>query len=92
MLTRNRIVGLAGVLGVIGLGVIAAPAPAQAWWVGGGGVRFGVVLPPVVVAPPPVYYAPPPAYYAPPPAYYTPRPYWVRGHWSRGYWVPGHWA
>jgi hypothetical protein len=98
MFTKSRIAATAAVLGLTGLGVLASPAPALAWWHGGwGGVRVGVALPPLVVAPP--YYAPPPtAYYAPPPAYYTPSPYapparvWVPGHWRGGYWVPAHWA
>ena len=100
MFTRNRIAAAVTVLGLTGLGVMAAPPSAQAWWAHGGGwgwhggLRLGVVLPPVVVAPP--YYAPPPvAYYPPPPpVYYTPRPRpaWVPAHWRNGYWVPGHWS
>ena len=62
----------------IGALLVAASAPAQAYW----GWRHGPhgwfrfwVGPGVVVAPPPVvYYPPPPVYYAPPPAYYYPPP------------------
>lgn len=50
---------------------VAMPAPAQAWW-RGGGIGFGFIAPPVYIAPP-AYYAPPPVYYAPP-AYYAPAP------------------
>jgi len=62
-------------------------------WRGGWccGVGFGLVLPPVVVAPAPVYVAPP-AYYPPPAAYYPPGHVWVPAHWEGGYWVPGHWS
>lgn len=90
MLTRNGILATAGVLGLAGLGVMAVPPPAQAWW-GRGGVSLGIALPPVVVAPP--YYARPPvAYYPPPPvAYYAPPRAWVPAHWRGGYWIPGHW-
>jgi hypothetical protein len=98
MFTRRRLGAALAALGVIGLGLTAAPGSAKAWWAGGwgwrGGVRVGVALPPVVVAPPP-YYPPPPVVYAPPPpiAYVTPPrvPYWVPGHWRYSYWVPGHW-
>ncbi len=97
MLTGRRLGAALAILGVIGLGVTAAPRSAEAWWGGGwgwrGGVSIGVALPPVVVAPPP-YYAPPPVVYAPPPVAYAspPRgPYWVPGHWQGGYWVPAHW-
>jgi hypothetical protein len=92
MLVLKRLGSAAAVLGIIGSAVVLAPSPAKAWWAGG--VRFGVVLPPVVVAPAPVYVAPPVAYYPPPPVYYAPPPHavWVPGHWQGGYWVPGHWA
>lgn len=92
----QRLVPVAVVLGLAVLGVAAVPGSAKAWWAGGWGccrVGFGIVFPPVVVAPPPVYVAPPYAYYPPPPAYYPPpRGHWVPGHWRGGYWVPGHWA
>jgi len=93
MFALKRFGSAAAVLGVVGSAVVLAPSPAKAWW---GGVRFGVVLPPVVVAPAPVYVAPPVAYYPPPPVYYAPPPpphaVWVPGHWQGGYWVPAHWA
>ncbi len=93
MSALKRLGSVAAVLGLIGPAVVLAPSSAKAWWAGG--VRFGVVLPPVVVAPPPVYVAPPVAYYPPPPVYYAPpppHPVWVPGHWQGGYWVPAHWA
>ena len=82
-------------MGLVAAGVAMRPAPAEAWWAHGwgwGGVRVGVVLPPVVVAPPLVYAAPPVAYAPPPPPYYARQPFWVPGHWQGGYWVPAHWA
>lgn len=97
MFTRNRFAAAVAVLGLTGLGVMAAPSPAQAWWAHGGwgwgGLHVGIALPPIVIAPP--YYSPPPvAYYPPPPVYYVPRPgpVWVRPNWRNGYWVPGHWS
>ena len=71
--------------GLMGVGVAATPAPAQAWWRGGWccGVRVGLFVPPIVVAPP--IYAPAPVYYPPP------RP-WIPPHWQGGYWIPGHWG
>ena len=88
----RRFGSTAAVLGIVGAAAVLAPSPAKAWWAGG--VRLGVVLPPVVVAPAPVYVAPPVAYYPPPPVYYAPPPraVWVPGHWQGGYWVPAHWA
>ncbi|MEJ0016431.1 MAG: hypothetical protein WDN25_07655 [Acetobacteraceae bacterium] len=83
-----------GVAGLVGLGLVAMPAPAEAWWRGGWccGVRFGVFLPPFVVAPAPVY-VPPPVYYPPPVAYYAPPPrVWIAPHWQGNVWVPGHWG
>lgn len=91
MSALKRLGAAAAVLGLIGSALVLAPGSAKAWWVGG--VRFGVVLPPIVVAPP--VYVPPPVAYAPPPVYYAPaprQPVWVRGHWQGGYWVPAHWA
>jgi hypothetical protein len=78
--------------GLVGVGVAAAPTPAQAWWRGGWccGVRFGLFVPPIVVAPP--IYAPAPVYYSPPVAYYPPPRPWIPPHWQGGYWVPGHWG
>ncbi len=89
MLKGRRLGAALAALGVIGLGLTAAPGSARAWWAGGwgwhGGVSVGVALPPVVVAPPPYYVAPPVAYAAPPPVVYAPPP-------PRGpVWVPGHW-
>lgn len=96
MSVLKRLGALAGVLGLAAIGTAAIPHQADAW------VRFGVVIPPVVVGPPvyaspPVYVAPAPAYYPPayypPPAYYAPRPrVWIPPHWNGPYWVPGHWA
>lgn len=93
MFALKRLGCAAAVLGLVGSAVVLAPSPAKAWWAGG--VRFGVVLPPVVVAPAPVYVPPPVAYYPAPPVYYAPpapHPVWVPGHWQGGYWVPAHWA
>ncbi len=94
MFSKIRVGAALAVLGLAGLGVTAMPGSAKAWWAGGwgwhGGVRVGVVLPPVVVAPAP-FYAPPPVAYAPPPVLYAPQPVWVPGHWRGGYWVPAHW-
>ena len=98
MSALKRLGATTAVLGLIGAGVLIAPGSAKAWW--HGGFSFGIVLPPVVVAPPvyvppPVAYYPPPAYYAPPPVYYAPPPphrVWVPGHWQNGYWVAPHWA
>jgi hypothetical protein len=54
----------------IGLGAMAMPAPAHAWWRGGYGGGLVIGIAPPYYAPPPVYYAPPPpVYYAPPPGY-----------------------
>ena len=87
-------VGTVGAVAALALaGIMATPHEAKAWW--RGGVGFGVVLPPVVVAPPPpVYYAPPPVVYAPPQPgyYYLPRRVWIPAHWNGPYWVPGHWS
>ena len=93
MWTKRLAVG-AALAGLVAIGVMAKPSPAEAWWRGGWccGVGIGIVVPPVVVAPPPVYY-PPPAYYAPPAAYYAPpQRVWVPPHWQGNVWVPGHWA
>ena len=70
MCALKRLGTMAAVLGLIGSAVVLAPSPAKAWWAGG--VRFGVVLPPIVVVPAPVYAPPPVAYYPPPPVYYAP--------------------
>ena len=81
-------------LGLVAVGTAVAPAPANAWWRGGGygwccGV--GIYVPPVVIAPP--VYAPAPVYYAPPPAYAAPpQRVWIQPHWENGYWVQGHWG
>lgn len=98
MIALKRMGTVAAVLGLAAIGMTLMPGKAEAWWHGGWhggwccGVRFGLVLPPVVVAPAPVY-APPPVYYAPPPAYYPPpQRHWVPGHYDGPYWVPGHWA
>jgi hypothetical protein len=61
----------------VGLGSVALPTPASAWW--RGGFVVGVVPPPFyfgppVFYPPPVVYAPPPVFYAPPPAAFAPAP------------------
>ncbi len=86
----TRFASVAAALGLAAVGVAAMPHDAKAWW--RGGVGFGVVVPPVVVAPPPVYVAPPVAY-VPPPAYYAPPGrVWVPPHWNGPYWVRGHWA
>jgi hypothetical protein len=95
MSVLKRLGAVAAVVALVGSAVVLAPSSAKAWWAGG--VRFGVVLPPVVVAPAPVYVPPPVAYYPPPPVYYAqpappPHAVWVPGHWQGGYWVPGHWA
>jgi len=93
MVSAKRLGALAIALPLVGAGLLA-PGSAKAWWAPGWGVRFGVVLPPVVVAPPPVY-APPVVYAAPPVVAYAPpahQPVWVPGHWQGPYWVPGHWA
>ena len=100
MLKSRRLGAVLAIAGVATIGIMALPGKAEAWWRGGFycGVGFGVVIPPVVVAPPyyapaPVYYPPPPTYYAPPTAYYEPqqRP-WIPPHWQGGVWVPGHWG
>ena len=87
----KRILAGAAVLGLVTIGVTAAPKPANAWWHGGVWCCIvGVYVPPVVVAPPPVYAAP---VYAPPPPYYAPPARaWIPAHWDNGYWVPGHWS
>jgi hypothetical protein len=99
MSIRRSLGAALAVAGLVGIGIAAAPTPAEAWWRGGWccGVGIGIGLPPIVVAPPayyppPAYYAPPPAYYAPPAAYYPPSRVWVPAHWQGSYWVPGHWA
>jgi hypothetical protein len=63
---------LAGITGVLATGaILLAPAPAQAFWVGGGpwggwyGLGWGYYPAPYYYAP--HYYAPPPAAYYPPP-------------------------
>jgi len=87
----KRLASVAAIAGLAALGVAAVPHDANAW------VRFGVVVPPVVIGPayvpPPVYVAPPVAY-APQPYYYAPPPrrVWVPPHWNGPYWVPGHWS
>ncbi len=93
MFGSRRLRVVFAVVGLAALLVAALPGKAEAWWRGGWccGVGFGVVLPPVVVAPAPVYVAPP-AYYAPPAAYYPPGHVWVPANWEGGYWVPGHWS
>jgi hypothetical protein len=94
MVKTNRLASIAAVAGLAAIGVAAMPHDAKAWW--RGGVGFGVVLPPVVVAPGPVYvgpaYAPP--YYAAPPVAYAPPParVWVPPHWQGNDWVQGHWS
>jgi hypothetical protein len=94
IMRRNRRLGaLLAVAGLAAIGITALPGEANAWWRGGWccGVGFGVVVPPVVVAPP--VYAPPPVYYAPPPAYYAPpQAAWIPPHWQGNVWVPGHWS
>jgi hypothetical protein len=98
MFTKTRLGALLAAAGIAGAGLVTTPGSAKAWWAGGwgwhGGVRVGVALPPVVVAPAPVYVAPPVVYAPPPPAYYAPPPprVWVPAHWRGGYWVPGHWS
>jgi hypothetical protein len=72
MSALKRLGFAAAVLGLVGSALMLAPNPAKAWWAGG--VRFGVVLPPVMVAPAPVYVAPPISYYPPPPVYTPLRP------------------
>jgi hypothetical protein len=95
-LTMSGMPRTGAVLAIIGLAVIgiaALPTKAEAWWRGGWwccGVRFGVVVPPVVIGPP--VYAPPPVYYPPPVAYAPPPRAWIPPHWEGGYWVPGHWS
>ena len=88
----RRLAGIAGLLTLAAIEVVATPGSAEAWWRGGWccGVGFGVFVPPVVVAPP--VYAPPPVYYPPQAAYYPPPRPWIPPHWERGYWVPGHWG
>ena len=92
MLRNSRLGAALAIAGLAIAGTAAVPAPAQAWWRGGGccGVGIGVFVPPVVFAPP--VYAPPPAYYPPPVAYYPPQRVWIPAHWQGGYWVPGHWG
>jgi hypothetical protein len=102
MSMSKRFGAVAAVLGLAAVGTAALPGSADAWWARGGccwggGVGFGVVLPPVFVAPPPVYVAPPIAYAPPPPPVYygyhpAPQHYWVPGFWRGGYWIPGHWS
>jgi hypothetical protein len=91
----KRLGSLAALAALVGVGIIAMPGQAQAWWRGGWccGVGIGLYVPPIVVAPP-AYYAPPPVYYAPPPAAYYPQQQgvWIPGHWQGGYWVPAHWG
>jgi len=89
----SRFGTMLAIIAVAGLGVIAMPGKAEAWWRGGWWccrVGIGITVPPVVVAPPvyapPVYYAPPPAYYAPP------QRIWVPPHWQGNVWVPGYWS
>jgi len=53
----------------VGIGLLAAPGTAKAWWRGGVFIGAPVVVGPVF--PPPVYY-PPPVVYAPPPVVYVP--------------------
>lgn len=94
MMSKRLCAGLA-LAGLVAIGVIAKPAPAEAWWRGGWccGVGIGIVVPPLVVAPPVYAPPPPPVYYAPPTAYYPPPQHvWVPPHWQGNVWVPGHWA
>ena len=60
----------------IGLGLLAAPGTAHAYWRGGfffgGPIVIGPVLPPPVYYPPPVVYAPPPPVVYSPPGYAQP--------------------
>ncbi len=87
----KRLGSLAAAVAVVGIGVMAMPGHAQAWWRGGCcAVGIGIFAPPVVVAPP--IYAPPPVYYPPPLAYAPPQRPWIPPHWEGGYWVPGHWG
>lgn len=60
MLKSRRLGAVLAIAGVATIGIMALPGKAEAWWRGGFccGVGFGVVIPPVVVAPP--YYAPAP--------------------------------
>jgi hypothetical protein len=100
MVKTNRLASIAAVAGLAAVGVAALPHDAKAWW--RGGVGFGVVLPPVVVAPGAVYAAPvyaPPYYVAPPVVYAPPAAYvapparvWIPPHWQGNYWVQGHWS
>jgi len=97
----KRLAAAGALLGLVAVGTVAAPQPANAWWAHGYGwcCGVGIYVPPVVVAPPPVY-APAPAYYGPAPTYYAPGPAysappqraWIPGHWESGYWVNGHWS
>lgn len=87
MLRKAALFSLAGVAALVGL--VAAPAPAEAWWVRPG---WGWRGPVYVVAPPP-YFAPRPYFVPPPyPGYGAPAAYWARPHYNRyGYFVPGQW-
>ena len=84
---------LSGAVAAVGaIGLVLAPTPARAFWVGGPhvGIYFGF---PRVFVGPPVVYAAPPVAYAPPVVYAAPRaPIWVPAHWEGAYWVPGHWS
>jgi hypothetical protein len=86
MSSLRRLGTAAAVAGLATVAVAALPHHAYAWW------RYGVWVPPVVVAPP--VYAPPPVYYAPPPPVYyaPPRRVWIPPHWEGPYWVQGHWG
>ena len=98
MRIAKRLGTVIGGLAMAATAALALPGNANAWVVWGGGVRVGIGVPGVVVAPPPVYYppprvyvAPPPVAYVPPPAYYgPPARVWIPPHWRGGYYVPGH--
>ncbi len=83
-MTRLR---TAVVLLLIGLGMLAVPGTAQAWWHHGPRWYGGVYIAPPVYVPPPVYAAPPvyAPYYAPPAEYAGPPP--VAGSCSAGPYV-----
>jgi hypothetical protein len=95
----RRLGVVAAFAGAVTAGTMALPGQAHAWW--RGGVGYGVVVPPVVVAPPvyvapaPIYVAPPPVYAAPPPVYAAPPPVYavppVAYNAGPRVWIPAHW-